>query len=192
VDDHIIDTNVLLVASAWDNSRIDCRQVTPQEMLYVFNWLVAFRKDSQSKLVLDPYLKHGIYEEYHHKMTGQDFGLMVVKEKLQFARFVEIEFDGNGHACLHAELEKPAGFEKIDPSDRKFVAVALKDLSQGGHSMIINAVDSDWRDCEEALKREGITVKNLIERLDMDQNEGSGKNKTEGSGKDRGRSKAKR
>ena len=92
-------------------------------------------------------------------MTDQDFGLQVVKEKLQSARIIEITYDKDGHGCLPAELKK------IDPSDRKFVAVALMDMSQGGKSDIVNAVDSDWFECEEDLNRFGITVRHLIDEL---------------------------
>jgi hypothetical protein len=180
VDDCIIDTNVLLVASAHHPvSPFKDSDVPQEQMQVVFDWLVRFQKDAQRLLVLDPYLQHGILEEYRHKMTEQDFGLMVVKEKLQFARLVyDLEFDDDGHAFL------PAGYEKIDPSDRKFVAVALKDLSEGGRSIIINAVDSDWHECEKELNRAGVTVKHLIERV--------GKGKSEDLGKKKRRSKAKR
>jgi len=50
-----------------------------------------------------------------------------------------------------------------DPPDRKFVAAALIDLSDGGHSTIINAVDTDWCDWEKTLKRFGITLTHLID-----------------------------
>ncbi len=160
--DYIIDTNVLLVASAQHpGSPFKGSNAPPEQMQAVLNWLMAFRKNGRLKVVLDPYLKHGIWEEYHRKMTGQDIGLMVVMEKLQFARFVDIEFDGNGHACLPHDLEKVIH----DPADRKFVAVAWTDLSEGEESSIINAVDTDWCVWEKALKRAGITVTHLIEGL---------------------------
>ncbi len=149
--DCIIDTNVLLVASG------KCDHVSPDQQLTVIDWLAAFRKDVQRKVVLDPYLKHGIWEEYNHKMTGQDYGLQVIAEKLQSARFVEIEFDAHGHGVLSDDLEK------VDPSDRKFVAVALMDISQGGSSLIINAIDSDWEKCKGELHSVGIVVEEILE-----------------------------
>ena len=156
--DHIIDTNVLLVASARDpNSPFaDCNQATPQQQQIVLDWLMAFRTDRQRQVVIDQPFK--IWEEYHNKMTGQDIGLMVVMEKLQFARFVDIAFDDNGHACLPADLEEVVH----DRSDRKFVAAAL---SAGGQSTIVNAVDTDWCDWQKALERHGIVVTHLIEGL---------------------------
>lgn len=156
--DAIIDTNVLLVASAQDPSSLfkDSDHVPAAERQIVLEWLMAFRKDGQRKMVLDQALK--IWDEYHKQMTrGQDIGSLVAAEKLQFARFIDIAFDSNGHGQLPAELME------IDPSDRKFVAVALKDLTDAGSSMIVNACDRGWYNCEEALKQAGVVVLQLIE-----------------------------
>ena len=157
--DHIIDTNVLLVASAQDPTSPfkDSHHVPAEQKLIVLDWLMDFRKDSQCKVVLDPYHKHGIWVEYNRQMTGQDIGLLVVTEKLQFARFVHIAFDRNGHGLLPDELED------VDRSDRKFVALALKDLADGGSSTIVIACDRGWYNCEEALEQVGVVVLQLIE-----------------------------
>ena len=163
--DHIIDTNVLLVASAQHpGSPFKDSGVPAEQQQNVFNWLMTFRKDGQRKVVLDQFFR--IWEEYHHKMTGQDIGLLVVTEKLQLGlvRFVDVAYDRHGHGCLPPKLEKVVK----DPSDRKFVATALIDLSDGGQSTIINAVDSDWCDWEDALRRHGITVRHLIDDLYRD------------------------
>ena len=50
------------------------------------------------------------------------------------------------------DAEDVAGF---DPSDRKFVAVAL---AHPDHPPIHNATDTDWRDHREALARHGVAV----------------------------------
>lgn len=156
--DYIIDTNVLLVASARDPDSPfgNCNQATLRQQQDVLDWLMAFRADGQRNVVLDQFFK--IWEEYNNKMTGQDIGLMIVTEKLQFARFVDIEFDENGHACLPADLEEVVH----DRSDRKFVASAL---SAGGQSTIVNAVDTDWCDWQKPLLRHGIVVMHLIKGL---------------------------
>ena len=156
--DCIIDTNVLLVASACDPGSHfdDSGHVPAEQQEIVLDWLMAFRKDGQRRLVLDQSFK--IWDEYHHQMIrGQDIGSLVVAEKLQSARFVEVEYDANGHGCLPTELEK------VDRSDRKFVAVALKDLSDGESSMIVSAEDRGWYNCEEALNQAGLVVLQLIE-----------------------------
>ncbi len=164
--DRVIDTNVLLVASAAvpEPHFKDCDHVPAEQKKKVLKWLIEFRTDGESKLVLDQFFK--IWEEYNNRMTAQDIGLLVVTEKLQFSllRTVDIDYDENGHGCLPPELEKVVH----DRSDRKFVAVAVKDLSQGGDSTIINAVDSDWCDWEDALRRHGITVRHLIDDLYRD------------------------
>jgi hypothetical protein len=159
--DDIVETNVLLVASARDPSSPfkDCDHVSSEQQQKVLDWLMEFGNDGQREMVLDRSFK--IWEEYRHKMTDQDLGLQVVKEKLQFARFIDISYDKDGHGCLPAELEKVVH----DRSDRKFVAVAWIDRSQGGESTIVNAVDSDWCDWEEELKRFGITVRHLVDDL---------------------------
>ncbi len=113
-------------------------------------------------MVLDQSFK--IWDEYHNKMTrDQDFGSLVLREKLErsLARFVAIAYDEHGHGCLPPALEKVVH----DRSDRKFVAVALVDVSNGEDSTIINAVDTDWCDWEKALKRHGVAVRHLIDGL---------------------------
>ena len=160
MSDCIIDTNVLLVASASDPSSPfgDSDHVPLDHQELVLKWLIDFRVDGQRKLVLDQSFK--IWDEYHNQMTrGRDIGSLIVTEKLQSARFVDIEFDEHGHGAL------PRGLEQIfhDLSDRKFVATALADLANGDRSTIINAVDSDWCGWEASLKREGIVVEHLID-----------------------------
>jgi len=162
MDDHIIDTNVLLVASAKDPTSPfkDCDHVPPQGQQVVLDWLMKFRNDGQRQIVLDQSFK--IWEEYHNQLTrGQDIGSLVVAEKLLSARFVDVAYDSHGHGCLPPELERVVH----DPSDRKFVAAALLDHSQGDQSTIINAVDTDWCKWEAALRLAGIAVEHLVEGL---------------------------
>ena len=174
--DCIIDTNVLLVASA----KSDHVPVEQQEI--VLDWLMTFRKNGQCKIVLDHFWK--IWEEYNHKMTGQDIGLMVVTEKLQqSARFVEVEYDKHGHGCLPRELEKVVH----DRSDRKFVAAAISDLTNGSQSKIINAVDSDWCDWEMALNRAGIVVEHLIDGFCDDNHQSETKRQSEVNRRSKGK-----
>ncbi|HXD86854.1 MAG TPA: hypothetical protein VN641_10180 [Urbifossiella sp.] len=156
--DCIIDTNVLLVASAhYPTGQFKDSNLPIHHMQLVFDWLLEFRKNPQCVIVLDH--KFRIWSEYNNKMTGQDLGLMVVIEKMQMGRFVEIEFDQNDHGLLPAELEQVIH----DLSDRKFVAVALADAGQGITSRIVNAADSDWCSWGPALARAGVAVEHLID-----------------------------
>ncbi len=159
MSDYIIDTNVLLVASAHHpGSPFKDSDVLAEQQRVVFDWLMEFRKNREYKMVLDQSLK--IWDEYHNKMIrGQDIGSLVIAEKLQFARFAEISYDKDGHGCLPAKLEKVVD----DRADRKLVAVALTDLEQGEQSSIVNASDTDWYRWENALNQAGLVVEQVID-----------------------------
>lgn len=150
--DSVIDTNVLLVASAADPySPFGDSHVPIDQQQVVFNWLAEFSADSGRKLVLDE--SHRIIAEYRKKMGDQDYGLRVVFEKLQDTRWVVVEWD--------AEVARvPDAVRGLDLSDRKFVAAALTDR----HSIaIVNATDSDWLEHESETKAVGVTVVHVIE-----------------------------
>jgi len=89
------------------------------------------------------------------RLSEQDFGHLVIREKIQSARWYAIELDRNGDASLPAELNAIVH----DRSDRKFVAVALAD---DGQSSIVNACDTDWLGWEEGLQAAGIEVEQLL------------------------------
>jgi len=58
----------------------------------------------------------------------------------------------------------PSGVDRMDPSDRKFVALALAggDAGAGGDGCrVLNAVDSDWWVNAEWLGRIGVRVENV-------------------------------
>jgi len=151
--DQVVDTNVLLVASAAHPfSPFDDTHVPRDQQLQVFEWLDAFRLDPARRLVLDDLFE--IYEEYRHKLTEQDFGLLVVHEKMQALRQVTIAWDPDGRAVV------PEAFAAFDPSDRKFLAAALTDP---GSIAIVNASDTDWFEIEAALAEAGVTVVHLLE-----------------------------
>ncbi len=65
---------------------------------------------------------------------------------------LSIEFDEDGYATL------PDGITFHDPSDRKFIAVALKFTPP---AQIINATDTDWAVEKSSLSSAGITVQEL-------------------------------
>jgi hypothetical protein len=54
-----------------------------------------------------------------------------------------------------AEFPDDAALRSFDRSDRKFVAVAL---SSRRDPEVLNAVDSDWWNCREALQKHGIKL----------------------------------
>lgn len=153
MNDYVVDTNVLLVASAAEPySPFDDTHVPVREQQLVFEWLCAFREDDGRRLVLDELFE--IYKEYRHQLTDQDFGLQVVHAKMENLRQIAINFSEDGHA------EVAESFSSFDPSDRKFLAVALVDPAT---ISIVNAADSDWLEVEALLEGAGVTVIHIVE-----------------------------
>lgn len=152
--DCVVDTNVLLVASAvhpyspWD----DANHVPIDEQQTVLEWLMDFRADANRHIALDDLF--AIYDEYRNKLTDQDYGLQVVHEKMQTMRQVTLEWDDDEAAVV------PEEFRTFDRSDRKFLAAALSDPKM---IAIVNAADTDWLYFEEELRAAGVNVIHVIE-----------------------------
>ena len=100
------------------------------------------------------------YPEYQRKISEQDYGWLVVKEKLDRneIHWVGLEFDRDGHALLCDRLRDVVH----DRADRKMVASALQAGGRGGGCNLVNACDTDWYDWEEALQAAGIDVEQLL------------------------------
>lgn len=151
--DHVIDTNVLLVASAADpHSPFSGSDLPPDLQAQVFEWLVSFRQDPAQVLVLDDWFR--IYDEYRNKLTEQDYGLQVVSEKMNHARLVPVAYDTDGAALV------PPNFSSLDPSDRKLLAALI---AAPAGSCLVNATDTDWLAIERALDQEGLRVLHLLD-----------------------------
>lgn len=152
--DHVVDTNVLIVASAAESSapRYDDVPADLDQIEIVFEWLRQFRDDPARRLVLDEIFR--IYDEYHNKLNGQHFGLQVIDLKIrECLRTVPVEYDGDGFGVV------PAALAPVDNSDKKFVAAALHDPTS---IHIVNATDSDWRQQKALLQQHGVTVVELL------------------------------
>ena len=103
-DRYVIDTNVLIAASAAMAMRSGKpllphhQEVTPQDagqLEKVLDWLLAFEQ-SDSRLVLD---NAGLINvEYHHKLDFYDYGIQVVMLKLSREQI---------EAQLYSELDGP-------------------------------------------------------------------------------------
>jgi hypothetical protein len=153
VHDHVVDTNVLLVASAaHPYSPFDDSHVPPDLREQVLDWLLAFRDDPSRRIVLDMGMK--IYDEYRNKLTDQDLGLQVVKHLMGDPELVVVSFDSDGYAVV------PDALAGLDRSDRKFAAVALGATRP---TTVVNCADSDWIDVESACVELGIRVEHLLE-----------------------------
>lgn len=158
MDDSVIDTNVLIVASLAHAGRMDESHRTPDEMIRVFEWLDDFR-NSAGMIILDNDME--IFAEYHKNMDGQDWGMMIIDDLMRSRcrlRMIDYESEHDKAAVV------PAAFAELDRSDRKFLAVALADIAAGHNNVIVNATDThDWRKIEAPCRAHGVTVLHLLD-----------------------------
>ncbi len=154
---HIVDTNVLLVASR------KAPQASLTCVLTCIEYLETIQKSGT--LVIDS--NRLIISEYMNKnsMSGQpNSGDAFLKwvwdhqatnrcEQVPITQISEGEF---------AEFPDSESLKNFDKSDRKFVAVAL---THHAKPAIANAVDSDWRNYEQALKDHGVDLHFLCPEL---------------------------
>lgn len=162
-DTRVVDTNVLIVASAADDGSPFRPDATPiQEAALrkrVLHWLVAFEQDPERSVVLD--WDWHLCGEYRQKLTEQDYGWLVLmaKQDRNEVVWVGLTMDENGHAILPDELTVAV----TDRADRKMVAAALASQDAGHACRLTNACDTDWLDCGDALGRAGLQVEHLLE-----------------------------
>lgn len=159
----VVDTNVLIIASAADVASPFCADATPvQEAALrqlVLDWLKEFEADTERHAVLD--WNWLICGEYQNKLTEQDYGflaLMAKKDRNEVV-WIGISVDSDGHAVLVDALAAAV----TDLADRKMVAAALIACDQDFVCKLTNACDTDWLDCAEALAAHGVDVEHLIE-----------------------------
>lgn len=158
----LVDTNVLIVASAADAGSPFRAESTPIEEAalrqQVLDWLEAFETDATRHAVLD--VDWHVCGEYRHKLTEQDYGWLAMMHKMDRGEvvWVDVLLDKNGNAVLPPELATAV----TDLADRKMVAAALAALDAGHATQITNASDTDWIDCQQALHAVGLEVENLL------------------------------
>ncbi len=154
---HIVDTNVLLVAS----------KKAPQASLTCVLTCIKYLQNLKESGILVIDSNRLIIREYENKNSrsgqpnvGDAFLKWVLThqatercEQVPITQITENDF---------AEFPRSPDLEKFDPSDRKFVAVAL---THHAKPAIANAVDSDWRNYEEALANHGVSLNFLCPEL---------------------------
>ncbi len=159
---YVVDTNVLIAASAADPPSYWERDATPSDpelRMKVWLWLSAFQQSS-SHLVLDG--QGGIDREYKKNKIGyNEYGGRVVMHKWDTCAVdqVSVEYDTNGHGILQEPLQTVIH----DLDDRKMVAAALDALSRYGEGAIAFAGDTDWHGWESALREAGLILEPTIE-----------------------------
>ncbi|MES3006676.1 MAG: hypothetical protein V4751_02785 [Pseudomonadota bacterium] len=166
-DRYVIDTNVLIAASAAMAVRSGKPllphhlEVTPQDaeqLEKILDWLIAFA-ESESRLVLDN--AGQIDAEYHHKLDFYDYGIQVVMLKLSSEQIdrVNVEYDADGNGIVPQPLDETVH----DLADRKMVAAAIVALQLPGSSAVAFAGDTDWYDWETVLVQTGLILEPIIE-----------------------------
>lgn len=160
-DRYVIDTNVLIAASAADPAHpkdIDATPADPAQRMRVWQWLDDFQS-SPSRMVLD--LAGGIYDEYCKKLGFNDFGIQVVMHKWSTVAVdnVDVSYDVHGHGVLQPPLLAVIH----DEADKKMVAAALDSHRQYGEGCVAFAGDTDWHDWEADLLANSILLEPIIE-----------------------------
>ncbi|KAA6182152.1 hypothetical protein F2Q65_18390 [Thiohalocapsa marina] len=158
---YVVDTNVLIAASAADPVHPKDIDATPPDPLLrqqVWQWLDAFQSGA-SRLVLDRAGK--ILNEYKNKLGFNDFGIQFVLHKWSTAAVdnVAIDYDEHGHGVLPATLVGVVH----DEADKKMVAAALAACADFGEGCVAFAGDTDWHDWEEDLVKHRIMLEPIIE-----------------------------
>ena len=158
---YVVDTNVLIAASAADPTHPKDIDATPDDLAErqkVWQWLDVFQK-SESRLVLD--LAGEIYNEYTNKLGFNDFGVQVVMHKWSTAAVdnVDVAYDEHGHGVLQPPLLAVIR----DNADKKMVAAALDSHRRYGEGCVAFAGDTDWHDWEADLLANNVLLEPIIE-----------------------------
>lgn len=162
IDKHVIDTNVLLVASAANDASPFPANATPVETAelrkQVLGWVIAFEK-SDRRLVLD--YNWEILREYLNRLSDQDYALQIVLHMKDTERVVwfQLECEADGRTRIaHAGLDPAI----TDLADRKMVAAVLAGGCNAGGCNLVNACDTDWFDWQAAMEAADVYVEQLI------------------------------
>lgn len=161
IDKHVIDTNVLLVASAAQGASPFPEDATPVETAELRKhvlWVIAFEQ-SDRRVVLD----YGweILGEYQNKLSDQDYALQIVLHMKDTERVVwfQLEREADGRTRIaHTGLDPAI----TDLADRKMVAAVLAGGCRAGGCTLVNACDTDWYDWQAAMEAADVYVEQLI------------------------------
>lgn len=151
MSDIVIDANVWAMADRLISEELPIEE--EQCVRACRDWLKQF-VDGDNRLVVD--WEYGIISEYRRNIRANGFAEQLLNKlesesRVRFAG-VMLDVDNNNHAIL------PEGFAVDDPSDRKFVAAAVKVFP---YAPIYNAADTDWAKEREHLASLGLTIHEL-------------------------------
>lgn len=150
---YVIDTNVGVVANGRNCPQADsaCKLACIEKLKECVEIL---NDKKQGHVVVDS--GNEIFAEYksHFDFTGQpgtgDMFFKVLYERQYSTDNCEQVDINRDDDWGYEEFPHDEELKKFDPSDRKFVAVAVQSQNS---PVILNAIDSDWRDDSEALAK---------------------------------------
>ena len=170
---YVVDTNVLIAASAGDPqnpAHIDATPEDPKLRFKVWLWLCDFQ-ESGAHLVLDD--GGAILDEYERNLGFNDFGLQMLMHKWSTLAVDNVPLAAYGDRLLPDSLDAVVH----DQADKKMVAAALAALDRFGDACVAFAGDTDWHDWEDALKAHSIALEALIEEWSRKKHAEKKKNK---------------
>lgn len=165
---YLVDTNVMLAASAVSELSNQAVRAMPQEIELremIYEWLADFDQ-SDRRIVLD---EEGLVrDEYERNMPfnlrEQEYGMQVLQSKLDrnLADYVPIDsLEANGE---HVAVLDPAHEALVtDREDRKWVACALAAQILFDHvPPIVYGAETDWFMAEDQLTGIGLCFQRLL------------------------------
>lgn len=165
---YLVDTNVMLAASAVSGLSNQAVRAMPQEIELreiIYNWLAEFDL-SDRRIVLD---EEGLVRnEYDRNMPfnfrEQEYGMQVLQSKIDrnLADFVPIDsLQANGE---HIAVLDPAHEALVtDREDRKWVACALAaQILFNQVPPIVYGAETDWFIAESELRGIGLSFHRLL------------------------------
>ena len=165
---YLVDTNVMLAASAVSELSNQAVRAMPQEIELremIYEWLADFDQ-SDRRIVLD---EEGLVrDEYERNMPfnlrEQEYGMQVLQSKLDrnLADYVPIDsLEANGERIAVLDLAHEALV--TDREDRKWVACALAaQILFDQVPPIVYGAETDWFIAEEQLGGIGLLFQRLL------------------------------
>ena len=165
---YLVDTNVMLAASAVSELSNQAVRAMPQEIELremIYEWLADFDQ-SDRRIVLD---EEGLVrDEYERNMPfnlrEQEYGMQVLQSKLDrnLADYVQIDsLEANGERIAVLDLAHEALV--TDREDRKWVACALAaQILFDQVPPIVYGAETDWFIAEEQLRGIGLCFQKLL------------------------------
>lgn len=153
--DAVVDTNVVITANE------EAPQAGVECVLASVRFLKAIQADGTVVIdtdfaVLKEYLRY--FNKVGQERTGDVFVSWVLTNRANPDRVRQIHLAQAHNAAgemTYVAFPENAALQTFDPSDRKFVALALTDPTR---PTIINAVDRDWWENRDVLESHGIEI----------------------------------